>query len=100
MSDKTQYTSGPYKVFIGSNFDPLFKESKAEVITMKGDNGGPQAIGQFYKVVDAELFISIAETASERDRLQSELAELKERYEKLKKYEMIANAIIQQAKGL
>ena len=44
-----------WEISTGKNFTPLFRGAKAEVYTLKGTDGGPQAIGQFYNEAQANF---------------------------------------------
>lgn len=52
-----------YEVFTGKYFNPLFPGAKAELITLKGSDGGPQAIAQFYDENMASKVASILEAS-------------------------------------
>jgi hypothetical protein len=49
-----KFTPGPWEVATKPSFTSLMKGAQAEVYTRRGQDGGPQAIGQFYLVEDAQ----------------------------------------------
>ena len=62
-----------FTVFTGNSFTPLFKGAKAEVITLKGSDGGPQAIGQFY---DERIAQKVAAYLNSEDKMRTVLYKL------------------------
>lgn len=62
-----------YIVTIGKNFTPLFKGAKAELCVMKGDDGGPQAIAQFYNPQKAKEVATLLERKTKMERVLRKL---------------------------